>query len=508
MIGEGNIQKHDLQILHVHPSDNIVVALKDIQSGTRLGVNGSELVCTEDIRRGHKIALRDLRDGDFVVKYGHPIGRITHSARSGSLVHSHNLQTNLLDVIEYVYSPVASAHQPAREPARTFRGYRRANGRVGTRNEIWIINTVGCVNTSAERIARKANELFRHTNVDGVFSFSHPFGCSQLGDDLNNTKKVLAGLMNNPNAGAVLVLGLGCENNQLAELLKLAGTIEPDRIRSFNSQAVGDEIEEGVRMVGELFEHIRHDTREECPIAELTLGMKCGGSDGLSGITANALVGRITDLLVAQNGRVLLTEVPEMFGAEQQLMNRAKDKFVYDKIVGMINNFKRYFLSHGQPVYENPSPGNKEGGLTTLEEKSLGAVQKGGSAMVSEVLDYGEQVSVRGLTLLYAPGNDGVSSTAMTAAGATMLLFTTGRGTPLGFPVPTVKISSNSTVFESKRNWIDFNAGAIVEGITSIEELAGQLLDIIVKIASGEMQTKNEANGYKEIAIWKEGVTL
>ncbi|MBI5473838.1 MAG: altronate dehydratase [Ignavibacteriae bacterium] len=495
-------------VIQVHGTDNVVAALRDIPTGTRFHVNGIEVVCKHDVRRGHKIAVRRLLSGESVVKYGHSIGHATQTIEPGSWVHSHNLATNLSNIVEYSYSPVPTVLRQTSIPPRTFRGYRRASGRVGTRNEIWIINTVGCVNTSAEKIARRANELYRHPNVDGVFSFSHPFGCSQLGDDLANTRKVLAGLMNNPNAGAVLVLGLGCENNQLADLLKLTGAIHPNRIRSFNSQSVDDEIETGVQLIGELFDYIKLDRREECSLADLTVAMKCGGSDGLSGITANALVGRITDTLAAHNGRVLLSEVPEMFGAEQQLMNRAKDASVYERTVRMINNFKEYFLSHGQPVYENPSPGNKEGGLTTLEEKSLGAVQKGGTAPVSDVLDYGEQVKERGLSLLYAPGNDGVSSTAMVASGATLFLFTTGRGTPLGFPVPTLKISSNTTLFQNKQKWIDFNAGAIVDGATTMDELTEQLLDMIVAVASGVKMTKNELNGYREIAIWKEGVTL
>jgi altronate hydrolase len=372
---------------------------------------------------------------------------------------------------------------------------------------VWIVNTVGCVNHAADRIARLAAERFAG-RVDGVHSFSHPYGCSQLGDDLKNTQAVLAGLLRHPNAGGVLVLGLGCENNQLDDLLKLAGDVDPERIRFFYSQDVVDEVEEGLDAVEALVARMESDRREPCPASDLLLGMKCGGSDGFSGISANPLVGRIADRLTAMGGGVVLTEVPEMFGAEQVLMSRAASEEVFRGIVAMIDDFKAYFEGHGQPIYENPSPGNKAGGLTTLEEKSLGAIQKGGSATVTGVLRYGELAPAAGLSLLEAPGNDGVSSTAMVASGATILLFTTGRGTPLGFPVPTIKISSNSAIAERKPHWIDFNAGALLDGTATMEELADRLFERILDVASGRVRTNNETHGIREIAIWKEGVTL
>ncbi len=497
-----------LNYLKIHPSDNVAVAADKIETGKFIKIDGTEIKIAEDIKKGHKAAVKHISKGENIIKYGHIIGHAIKDILPGEWVHSHNLKTNLSDVISYTYNPTKAKPTHGEEATPSFWGYRRKNGRAGTRNEIWIINTVGCVNTSAERIAKICNEKYKAENFDGVFSFSHPYGCSQLGDDLTNTQKVLSGLMNNPNAGGILVIGLGCENNQMSSLIKAAGNIDPDRVRSFNSQDVKDEIEEGVKLAGELFEIMSKDRREECPVSDLAIGMKCGGSDGFSGISANPLVGRITDLISSYGGRVILTEVPEMFGAEQQLMNRARNEEVYDKIVAMINDFKEYFISHNQPIYENPSPGNKEGGLTTLEEKSLGAIQKGGSAAVSQVLDYGEQIENSGLALLKAPGNDGVSSTAMTASGAVMLLFTTGRGTPLGFPVPTVKISSNTDLSERKPGWIDFNAGRLLDGETDMDELMVELMKLILDIASGKKKTKNELNGYKEIAIWKEGVTL
>ncbi|MDP9348114.1 MAG: altronate dehydratase family protein [Gemmatimonadota bacterium] len=493
--------------VRVHPEDNVAVAVVALPAGAEITVEGAQVTLRDEVPAGHKLALTEIAPGEAVVKYGFPIGAATEPVAAGAWVHSHNLRTRLEGVLDYRYEP-SRRDVPAPADIPTFMGYRRPSGRVGTRNEVWIVNTVGCVNTAAERIARVAAERFAG-RVDGVHTFSHPYGCSQLGDDLSNTQRILAGLMRHPNAGGVLVLGLGCENNQMESLLRLAGEeVDRERLRFFNTQDVIDEVEEGVEAVGELVALLEHDRREECPVSELVIGHKCGGSDGFSGITANPLTGRIADRLTALGGGVILTEVPEMFGAEQVLMNRAADEGVFRDIVAMINDFKEYFLRHGQPVYENPSPGNKAGGLTTLEEKSLGAIQKGGQATVSRVLRYGAPAAPGGLSLLEAPGNDGVSSTAMVASGATVLLFTTGRGTPLGFPVPTVKISSNSAIAEKKPHWIDFNAGALLEGHTTLDQLADELFALILDVASGRERTNNEKHGYREIAIWKEGVTL
>jgi altronate hydrolase len=455
---------------------------------------------------GHKIATRSIPAGEPVVKYGFPIGRAIEEIPAGAWVHSHNLATGLSGMQEYVYQPSVPP-APVAGPIPTFMGYRRPDGRVGVRNEVWIINTVGCVNTAADRIARAATERFVG-KVDGVHTFAHPYGCSQLGDDLTNTQRVLAGLIRHPNTGGVLVLGLGCENNQMESLLAVAEGVAEDRVLYFNTQDVMDEVEEGIEAVAELVRRMEVDRRVECPASDLIIGHKCGGSDGFSGISANAVVGRIADRLAGLGGGVILTEVPEMFGAEQLLMNRAANEAVFRDIVAMINDFKDYFIRHDQPIYENPSPGNKAGGLTTLEEKSLGAIQKGGQAVVQRVLRYGERASTGGLSLLEAPGNDGVSSTAMVASGAVILLFTTGRGTPLGFPVPTIKISSNTALAEKKPHWIDFNAGALLDGSATMEELADDLFALILDVASGREMANNERNGYREIAIWKEGVTL
>ena len=500
------------QAVRIHPADNVAVAVRTLPAGSEAAVGGQRVVLVEEVCAGHKFALHALARGEPLVKYGFPIGAATAPIALGAWVHSHNLKTCLEGVLEYTYEPgreVGAQHAAPLPTAPTFTGYRRPNGRVGTRNEVWILNTVACVNHAAERIAREGSALF-HGRIDGVYNYSHPYGCGQLGDDLRNTQRALAGLIRHPNAGGVLVLGLGCENNQMDALLRLAGNVEPERLRFFNSQDVTDEVDAGLEALGQLVAAMEGDRREECPASDLILGHKCGGSDGLSGITANPLVGRIADRLTALGGGVILTEVPEMFGAERALMNRAVDEAVFRKTVALVNDFKAYFLRHGQPIYENPSPGNIAGGLTTLEEKSLGAIQKGGRAPVTHVLHYGEPAATRagGLALLESPGNDGVSSTALVASGATVLLFTTGRGTPLGFPVPTLKVSSNTAIAAKKPHWIDLNAGALLDGAATMDQLTDDLFALILDVASGRALANNEKHGYREIAIWKDGVTL
>ena len=494
------------RVVRVHPTDDVAVAVDALVAGDVVCVGDRDVEVAEAIGAGHKLALHPIAAGDPVRKYGWPIGRATSAIETGHWIHAHNLKTQLEGTLDYSYAPMPHP-AAATGPVPTWEGFQRPNDRVGTRNEIWVINTVGCVNWAAEKIAQITNERFAG-QVDGVHAFAHPYGCSQLGDDLTQTREVLAGLMRHPNAGGVLVLGLGCENNQLDALLNAAGDIDRSRLRFFNTQDVFDEKEAGINAVAELAERAAHDRRTTVPASALVLGHKCGGSDGFSGITANALVGRVADRLTSLGGTVLLTEVPEMFGAERVLMNRAADETVYEQVVAMVNSFKEYFLRHGQPVYENPSPGNKAGGLTTLEEKSLGAVQKGGVATVTSVLRYAQQVTRPGLALIEGPGNDGVSSTNMVASGATALLFTTGRGTPLGFPAPTIKISSNSDIAAKKPHWIDFDAGALLDDPSRMDALTDALFDYVLAVASGTTHTNNERNGVREIAIWKEGVTL
>jgi len=445
-----------------------------------------------NLEDGHKYALCDIKKGENIIKYGNPIGHAAENIKKGEHIHSHNLKTNLSGNLEYRYEPIDCENTKI-DTDRTFMGYVRENGDVGIRNEIWIINTVGCVN----KVAKKLSEL------TGAYTFEHPFGCSQLGDDHKLTQLILKGLINHPNAAGVLVLGLGCENNNISEFKKVLGEYNEKRVRFLNCQDSEDEISDGVKIINELKEYADTFKREPVHISKLKLGLKCGGSDGFSGITANPLVGRLSDKLISMGGSCVLTEVPEMFGAEHLLMARCENKELFDKTVSLINNFKDYFTKHNQVIYENPSPGNKAGGITTLEEKSLGCVQKGGMSKVVDVLDYGDTLTKNGLSLLNGPGNDIVAITNLTAAGVHMVLFTTGRGTPVGAPVPTVKIATNKELANKKRNWIDFDASPTLEG----QELTDEFLDYIISVASGE-ETKNEKNNYREISIFKDGIVL
>ncbi|MDR7231897.1 altronate hydrolase [Caulobacter sp. BE264] len=488
----------------VDPRDHVAAALRDLTRGETVRLGDETLVVGADIPKGHKIATRSVRSGEDVLKYGWPIGRATVDIAPGDHVHVHNLATRLDGIEGYTFSPPQPTPSPTASP-QTFQGFRRKNGRAGTRNEIWVLCTVGCVANTARRIAEKANQRFAG-RVDGVHAFPHPFGCSQLGDDLAHTRKLIAALASHPNAGGVLILGLGCENNQLEALLESAPDIDPERLKSFTTQMVEDELEDGLAAVEALVEIAERDQRQPIPISDLVVGLKCGGSDGFSGITANPLVGRIADKVAEAGGTPVLTEIPEIFGAENVLLQRAASREVFDAAVTVIDDFKRYFIDANQPIYENPSPGNIAGGITSLEEKSLGAVQKGGRTPLVKVLRYGEKVGPHGLTLLEAPGNDAVSSTALTAAGATVILFTTGRGTPLGFPAPTLKIASNSGLAQRKPGWIDFDAGQVLEGV-SMDAAADKLMKLVIETASGKA-TKAELNGEREIAIWKSGVTL
>lgn len=462
------------------------------------------LVATETVPAGHKRALVDIKQGEKVIKYGNPIGVATCDIKAGDWVHTHNLKTGLGDLLEYTYEPEVTPiemHAPS-----TFMGYKRANGKVGIRNEVWIIPTVGCVSDIAKIIERQSQELIKGS-VEGIHTFTHPYGCSQLGEDHSNTQKALAGLVNHPNAGAVLVLGLGCENNTIESFKEVIGEYDENRVKFVICQEHEDEVAKALEVMAELIEYASTFTREEVPASELVIGLKCGGSDGFSGITANPLVGAVSDKLISEGSTTILTEVPEMFGAETLLMKRCINEEVFDKTVSLINNFKNYFIKHDQVVYENPSPGNKKGGISTLEDKSLGCTQKGGSAPVVDVLTYGQNVCKKGLNLLQAPGNDLVASTALSVSGAHIVLFTTGRGTPFGAPVPTVKISSNNELFAKKKNWIDFNAGQLLLG-KEMKEVSEEFYQFILDLASGKIQSKTEQHGIRDLAIFKDGVTL
>lgn len=492
--------------IRIHPADNVGVAIELLREGSIVRVDDEDIVVRTDVPSGHKFALRRLALGENVIKYGYPIGHAREEIERGAWVNERNIRTNLDGVLAYSYQPRrVTLNIP--ESGRTFRGYRRANGSVGIRNEIWIVPTVGCVNGTVSRLAEMFRAETRCEGLDAIVAFPHNYGCSQLGDDHENTRKILRDLVLHPNAGGVLVVGLGCENNQLAAFREMLGEIDTDRVKFMETQkVVGDELEEGMRLLREIYEVTRKDEREDVPVSELCVGLKCGGSDGFSGITANPLLGRFSDWLVAQGGTTVLTEVPEMFGAETILMSRCQDEETFAKTVRLINDFKDYFIGNGQPVYENPSPGNKAGGISTLEEKSLGCTQKSGQSLVRDVLSYGDRIKTRGLNLLSAPGNDLVAATALASAGCQMVLFTTGRGTPFGTCVPTLKVSSNSALAANKPGWIDFNAGAVLVGKT-LEEVCADFTDYLIRVASGE-KVNHERSGFRGISIFKMGVTL
>ena len=488
-------------IIVIHPDDNVAVALRPFHRGDSIEELGIALA--DDVPAGHKIALRPIAKDGLVIKYGLPIGSATQTIAAGGHAHTHNVKTRLAAEAAYAYKPVQPAMQSI--PARTFEGYRRVFGSAGVRNELWILPTVGCVNDVARTLRYRAQTLVGGT-VEAVVAFEHPYGCSQLGDDQEQTQQILADLAIHPNAGGVLVLGLGCENSGVEAIKKHMPQYDQKRVRFLVAQETDDELETGMKLISELAAEMRKDKREPVGADQLVIGLKCGGSDGFSGITANPLIGRFSDRLIAMGGAAILTEVPEMFGAETLLMARCETEAVFQDTVGMINGFKRYYEEHNQPIYENPSPGNKDGGITTLEDKALGCTQKSGSAVVRGVLPYAGRVEQSGLNLLSAPGNDLVSATALAAAGAQIVLFSTGRGTPFGGPVPTLKIASNSALAAHKKHWIDFDAGRLLSTHT-MEQLADELADLVFDTASGK-QSKNEANDYRGIAIFKIGVTL
>ena len=511
------------KIFKIHPRDNVAVAVSALTQGQVLQAGGVTITTRAAVPAGHKVALVPIAAGEPVIKYGFPIGSATTDIAAGDWVHTHNVHSRLGKLLEYKYEPVAAVKAVAGQAAAknavesgadqtvvplpdTFLGYAREDGSVGIRNEVWIIPTVGCVNAIARTIEQQSQK-FLTKNIDGIFAYSHPYGCSQLGDDHQHTRTVLSDLVHNPNAGAVLVLGLGCENNQIAQLQEVIGPMPAGKVQFLICQEQQDEVGAGVALMEQLCAYAAKFTRTPQSVSQLVLGLKCGGSDGFSGITANPLLGWVADKLTAAGGTAILTEVPEMFGAETLLMNRCRDRATFTKTVNLINNFKKYFQSYGEKIDENPSPGNKAGGITTLEDKSLGCVQKGGSAVVEDVLRYGERVKRHGLVLLEAPGNDLVAANAEAAAGAQLVLFTTGRGTPFACPVPTLKIASNTRLATFKKHWIDFNAGVLLED-RDMDTAGREFYQLILDVASGKKQAKSEALDKHELAIFKTGVTL
>jgi len=492
-------------IIKLHATDNVAIAMKNLMANDVVTVDDIELTLTEDVNKGHKIALCDLTKDQHIIKYGDPIGFALNDIKQGSWVHTHTIKTNLHDELQYKYQPEFIEQQQAL-PSPEVNIYRRQNGDVAIRNEIWLIPTVGCVNGMIAQMKKEFLAQHPEIDVDGVHVFPHQFGCSQLGDDLETTRVLLQNMVLHPNAGGALIVGLGCENNQLEVFKEGLGDFDSSRVKFLITQQADDEIEEGVQLLEEIYDTVKHDKREQGLLSEVKFGLECGGSDGLSGITANPLLGYFSDYLIAQGGTTVLTEVPEMFGAETILMSRCKDKETFYDLVDMVNNFKRYYTDHNQPIYENPSPGNKDGGITTLEDKSLGCTQKAGSSKVQAVLNYGQRLKVPGLNLLDAPGNDPIATSALASAGCHMVLFTTGRGTPYGGFVPTLKISTNSELANKKKRWIDFDAGILI-GDTTMVEAHEQFIQLLVTTVNGEL-TCNEKNDIREVAIWKKGVTL
>lgn len=515
--------------IRINPADIVAVALQPLAKGTTVTLEAMEgapevsVTLLEDITAGHKFALKDIKKDEHIIKYGYPIGAASQDIKKGEHVHTHNIHTLLSEKFEYTYDEEKAKKtydawykdtESLRKNVPTVKVYKRADGRVGTRNEIWIVPLVGCVNKISENLANWANGKFlggepgpkTDGGLEGVFAWTHPYGCSQMGGDKETTAVVLSDLVKHPNAGGVLVVSLGCEENNIPYFKQFLGEYDENRVKFITTQDFSDELGEAKKLLTELVDYVSKFKREDAPLSDVVLGMKCGGSDGMSGITANAIIGRVCDAMTGMGGRVMLTEVPEMFGAEQMLMNRCVDRKRFDATVKLINGFKDYYARHNQVCYENPSPGNKAGGITTLEDKSLGCVQKGGKAPVTGVLKYGERLTEKGLTLLEGPGNDIVACTDLTAAGANIILFSTGRGTPLGAPVPTVKISSNHPLAQKKGDWIDFDAARLLDEPS--DKVRDDLLQFICDVVSGKKQTRNEENSYREIAIFKDGVTL
>lgn len=492
--------------IRIHKNDNVAVALKDVKGDDNVIGIIEELKALEDIPFGHKIALTDIEKDEMVIKYGAPIGCASTAIKKGQWVHTHNIKTNLSGKLNYTYNQEPRNEVDVKNSTMFFYGYKRLNGDVGTRNEIWVIPTVSCVNKTVEKIASLADKMYKKV-CDGIFAYPHNAGCSQLGDDHDTTQKILACIVHHPNAGGILLVSLGCENNDFEHFIPILGDYDQKRVKFMVTQDVENELEKGLELINKIIEDMKNDKREPVTVSNLKIAFKCGGSDAFSGITANPLCGHIADRITAVGGSAILTEVPEMFGAETLLMNRADSEETFQKIVDMINSFKQYYIDHNQPIYENPSPGNKRGGITTLEEKSLGCIQKGGHALVTDTLSYGDRCKKPGLNLMTGPGNDNVSITNLLTSGAHILLFTTGRGNPLGTAIPTIKISTNTNLYSRKNQWIDFDAGIILQD-NSFENSADKLWEYIINVASGKESTKNEINGYKDIMIFKNGVLL
>lgn len=485
-------------LLRLHPKDNVALALRPLPSGARVSVEGISLFTRDPIPYGHKVALVSIPKGGRIIKYGYPIGRAVRSISPGEHVHVHNTESGRAhgDTARPVIREESSLIP--RFPQDTFLGFRRQDGRVGVRNHVLVMASVHCVNGGVERIGRE---------VPGVVALPHIYGCSQLGEDLAQTRRVLEGYVSHPNVGATLIVGLGCEalpTRELVDGLRDRGY----RVELLLLQEIGGSraaVRKGKELAAELLGEVGKLRPEPVPLSELVVGVECGGSDAWSGVTANPAVGAIADALVAHGGTVILSEVTEFIGAEHILAARAISPEVGKAILRAVARREGVAVEMGVDLRgAQPSPGNMEGGLTTIEEKSLGAIVKGGTTPVREFLGYGERPSARGLVVMDTSGNDLESVTGMVAGGAQVVLFTTGRGTPVGNPiVPVIKISSNTPLYERMRDDLDFDAGSILRGEPPTS-VAARLAALLLEVAGGR-PTQAEVWGHREFAIEPRG---
>lgn len=499
-----------MSAIKLYPQDTVALATSELKKGQTVTVDGETITLLDDIPNAHKIALKDFETGEAVRKYDNIIGYASKPIKKGEWIHSHNEVTGLGKSKEYTYDFNPISIFPG-ESDKTFMGYDRADGGAGIRNHLAIISTVFCANGPLRKLARMAEAKYPATeNFDGIIAFDQEFGCSQTGKDLVTTCKIIAGIAKNANFGGVLLVSNGCEMAIPSVLEQYMGDYDKKRIRTLTLQEVEDEFTAGMELIDEIMEEMKDDKRTPININRLHIAMNCGGSDGYSGITANTLLGTLCDTLVKEGAIMNMTEVPEMMGAEHILMNRAADKSIFDDIVKMMYDYDAYFARYGEKAADNPTQGNKAGGLTTLEEKSLGCIQKGGHCAVMEVLEYGERATKNGFVLVSGPGNDLAGVSGQIAAGAVLTIFTTGRGTPCGFAGPTFRLASNTALATRKSNWIDYDAGRLLTAKTpeEVEALNKELYDAIMATVNGQYRTRTEENGYYILGALKDGVTL
>ena len=512
--------------VYLHSDDNLCVAARHLELGEEISVGGESLRLAEPVRLGHKLAVRAIREGERVKKYGQTIGFATRDIAPGQWIHSHNLTAGRFER-EYEYATEIPP-PPAPIEGRTFQGYRRAGGKAGTRNYIAVISSVNCSASVSKYISQRFDNslLAKFPNVDGLLPLTHKGGCGlqYAGEDHQQLTRVLSGFATHPNVGAYLLVGLGCETGTLQYLVQHGGLAEG--VVQLNTKANGaarppvvlsmqdcggtnKTVEAGIAAIAEMLPRVNGVRREPIPASELILGCECGGSDGNSGVTANPALGAASDLLVAAGGTSILSETPEIYGAEHLLVRRARTRAIGEKLIDRIRWWEEYTAKFGVEIDNNPSPGNKEGGLTTIYEKSLGAVAKGGSTALCGVYRYAEPVTAQGFVIMDTPGYDPASITGMVAGGANVVCFTTGRGSCFGCkPVPSIKIATNTPMYEQMIDDMDINAGVILEG-ASVADVGRQIFEFILEVAGGK-RTKSEIHGVgeEEFAPWSIGPTL